>query len=206
MPENDTTAKATPADGAGGDPARTGPGKVERPSVTRGRRILVQVLMWGTTLLAVLAIFAVWANRQMLNPDNWANTSTKLLQNADIREATSNYLVNQLYANVNVEQELKAKLPTQLAPLAGTAVRSAAQPRQRSRPTRPCQPARAGSVEARQPRGRPSLRDDRQRRQGSGRDHRRSSHAQPRRGRQQHHQPPRAAERQPPSCPPRSRS
>ena len=79
----------------------------------------MQVLIWGTTLLAVLAIFAVWANRQMLNPDNWANTSTKLLQNEDVRDATSNYLVNQLYANVNVEQELKAKLPTQLAPLAG---------------------------------------------------------------------------------------
>jgi hypothetical protein len=85
----------------------------------RSPRDLVQVLIWGTTPLAILAIFAVWANRQMLNPDNWANTSTKLLQNEDVRDATSNYLVNQLYANVNVEQELKAKLPTQLAPLAG---------------------------------------------------------------------------------------
>jgi len=87
--------------------------------MTRGRRILVQVLVWGTTVLAVLGIFAVWANRQLLNPNNWANTSTKLLQNGQIREATSNYLVDQLYANVNVEQELKAKLPAQLAPLAG---------------------------------------------------------------------------------------
>ena len=79
----------------------------------------MQVLIWGTTVLAVLAIFAIWANRQILNPDNWASTSTQLLQNGEIREATSNYLVDQLYANVNVEQELKAKLPTQLAPLAG---------------------------------------------------------------------------------------
>jgi len=42
---------------------------------------------------------------------------------------TSNYLVDQLYANVNVEGELKAKLPTQLQPLAGPiagAVRSLA--------------------------------------------------------------------------------
>lgn len=76
-------------------------------------------LIWVTTVLAVVGIFAVWANRQMLNPTNWSNTSTKLLQNADIREATSNYLVDQLYANVNVEAELKAKLPTQLQPLAG---------------------------------------------------------------------------------------
>ena len=115
---------AAPTDPASGD-ATPGssdsarPGPADGPPVTRGRRILVQVLIWGTTLLAVLAIFAVWANRQMLNPDNWANTSTKLLQNEDVRDATSNYLVNQLYANVNVEQELKAKLPAQLAPLAG---------------------------------------------------------------------------------------
>jgi hypothetical protein len=84
----------------------------------REHRWLVRVIIWGTTVLAVLAIFAVWANRQLLNADNWANTSTKLLQNAKIRESTSNYLVNQLYANVNVANELKTRLPTQLQPLA----------------------------------------------------------------------------------------
>jgi hypothetical protein len=79
----------------------------------------VQVILWGTSILAVLAIFAVWANRQLLNADNWANTSTKLLQNAEIREATTNYLVDQLYANVNVEEELKTRLPKELQKLAG---------------------------------------------------------------------------------------
>jgi len=114
IPANEPSADAAPGDSP---PAQHQP--AEQPPVTRGRRILVQFLIWGTTLLAVLAIFAVWANRQILNPNNWANTSTQLLQNEDVRDATSNYLVNQLYANVNVEQELKAKLPTQLAPLAG---------------------------------------------------------------------------------------
>ncbi len=79
----------------------------------------MRTLIWGTTVLAVLAIFAVWANRQLLNPNNWANTSTKLLENAAIRESTSNYLVEQLYANVDVAGELKARLPAQLQPLAG---------------------------------------------------------------------------------------
>ena len=78
----------------------------------------MRVLIWGTTVLAVVAIFAVWANRQLLNPDNWANTSTRLLQDAKVREATSNYLVDQLYANVNVAEELKSRLPAQLQPLA----------------------------------------------------------------------------------------
>src|SRR5438552_3358092 len=86
---------------------------------TRDRRIGVTALIWVTAVLAVVGIFAVWANRQMLNPTNWSNTSTKLLQNAAIREATSNYLVDQLYTNVNVEGEIKAKLPANLQSLAG---------------------------------------------------------------------------------------
>ncbi len=119
MHESAAPTDPAPGDATPGSSDSARPGPAEQPPATRGRRILVQVLIWGTTVLAVLAIFAVWANRQMLNPDNWANTSTKLLQNEEVRDATSNYLVNQLYANVNVEQELKAKLPAQLAPLAG---------------------------------------------------------------------------------------
>jgi len=121
MQENDMPSQATPEGGSAppGAPFTPHTRTEERHAATRGRRIGVAALVWVTSLLAVIGIFAVWANRQMLNPNNWANTSTKLLQNADVREATSNYLVNQLYANVNVEQELKAKLPTQIQPLAG---------------------------------------------------------------------------------------
>src|SRR5947207_4576909 len=94
-----------------------------KPPIGRGRRILIQVIIWATTVLAVLAIFAVWANRQLLNPDNWANTSTQLLEHPEIRAATSNYLVGQLYANVDVAGELRSRLPPTLqgvaAPLAG---------------------------------------------------------------------------------------
>jgi hypothetical protein len=94
-----------------------------KPPIGRGRRILVQVIIWATTVLAVLAIFAVWANRQLLNPNNWANTSTKLLEHPEIRAAASNYLVGQLYTNVDVAGELRSRLPPALqgvaAPLAG---------------------------------------------------------------------------------------
>ena len=91
----------------------------EKPPIGRGRRILVQVIIWVTTVLAILAIFAVWANRQLLNPDNWANTSTKLLEHPEVRAATSNYLVRQLYANVDVAGELRSRLPPALQPVAG---------------------------------------------------------------------------------------
>ena len=74
-----------------------------------------------TTILAVVGMLAVWANRLLFNPDNWANTSTQLLENPDIRSATSNYLVDQLYKNVNVAGLLESGLPPRLDPLAGPA-------------------------------------------------------------------------------------
>ena len=54
----------------------------------------------------------------MFNADNWANTSTRLLQNDKIRTATANYLVDQLYQNVDVAGELQQRLPTNLKPVA----------------------------------------------------------------------------------------
>jgi hypothetical protein len=85
----------------------------------RARRIWVRVILIVATVLAVFAIFAVWANRQLMNPSNWAKTSTALLQKQTIRSTLSSYLVDQLYANINVQEQLKAGLPTQLKPLAG---------------------------------------------------------------------------------------
>jgi hypothetical protein len=76
------------------------------------------VLLTVTTVLLVVAIVSIWANRQLLNADNWASTSTSLLQNTAIRTATANYLVDQLYANVDVASKIDDALPPRLAPLA----------------------------------------------------------------------------------------
>ena len=73
----------------------------------------MRVLLVIATVLAVFAIFAVWANRQLLSPDNWARTSTSLLQKETIRTALAGYLVDQLYANVDVPAQVKSGLPTQ---------------------------------------------------------------------------------------------
>jgi Short C-terminal domain len=110
-----------PAD-ASADLAQGGTGAGAAAAVTpenRAHRIWVRVILGLATALAVFAIFAIWANRQLMNPSNWANTSTALLQKQTIRSAVSGYLVDQLYANVDVEGELKSGLPKQLAPLAG---------------------------------------------------------------------------------------
>lgn len=72
-------------------------------------------------ILAFLAIFAIWVNRQMLDTDNFADTSSKMLENDVIRAQVSDYLVDQLYQNVDVAAEISAALPDRLQPLAAPA-------------------------------------------------------------------------------------
>jgi hypothetical protein len=71
------------------------------------------------SLLAFLSVFAIWTERQALNTDEWVHTSGRLIQNSTIREEVSNYLVDQLYENVDVEKELSEKLPGDTKDLAG---------------------------------------------------------------------------------------
>ena len=73
------------------------------------------------SILAFAAILAIWANRQLLNTDNWTDTSTELLEHRVIRDQIAVYLVDQLYANVDVSAELRDALPERLQPLAGPA-------------------------------------------------------------------------------------
>ena len=87
----------------------------------RSRRAPVYALLVFASLLAFLAAFAIWANRQLLESDTWVETSTELLEDAEVREALSNFMVDELYANVDVQAELQAALPPQLAGLAGPA-------------------------------------------------------------------------------------
>ena len=69
----------------------------------------------------VRSIFAIWANRQLLNTSYWTDTSTKLLQNDAIRGQVAGYATDELFANVDVTGQLQAGLPARLAPLAAPA-------------------------------------------------------------------------------------
>jgi hypothetical protein len=90
-------------------------------TTSRARRIWIRVLLVLATLLTVLGILAVYANRQVLDPNNWSNTSTALLDNPAIRTQVANYTVDQVYANVDVAGQLRAALPPRLQPLAAPA-------------------------------------------------------------------------------------
>jgi len=87
--------------------------------MSRARRRTVKALVVLGSVLAFLSVFAIWVERQALNTDDWVDTSDQLIQNATIREAVGEYLVDQLYANVDVERELEDILPGEIKQLAG---------------------------------------------------------------------------------------
>jgi hypothetical protein len=89
--------------------------------MSRARRRTVKALVVLGSVLAFLSVFAIWIERQALNTNDWVETSGHLIQNEKIRSAVGNYLVDQLYANVDVEKELEGILPGELKQLAGPA-------------------------------------------------------------------------------------
>jgi hypothetical protein len=91
------------------------------PRKARRHRIGVGTLLVAGTISAFLAIAALWVNRQALDTDNWTEASSQMLEDPAIRVALSGYLVDQLYANVDVAAEIRGALPERAQPLAGPA-------------------------------------------------------------------------------------
>jgi hypothetical protein len=85
------------------------------------RRRTVKGLVILGSLLAFFSVFAIWTERQALNTGDWVATSSRLIRNPTIRTAIGDYLVEQLYENVNVEKELEDILPGEVKELAGPA-------------------------------------------------------------------------------------
>ena len=81
----------------------------------------VRAILALAAVLCVASLFAVWANRQLLDNGDWTRTSTKLLENRAIKQQLSVYLTRQLYANVDIAGALDSALPRELQPLVATA-------------------------------------------------------------------------------------
>jgi hypothetical protein len=112
---------ASPTQARSPEPPHTSPpGSAQARSL--GSHIwLVRSMLGLAAVLSVVGIFAVWANRQLLDTSYWTATNTKLLENSAIQNELSSYLTDQIYANVNVAGEIRAGLPSELKPLAGPA-------------------------------------------------------------------------------------
>jgi hypothetical protein len=93
----------------------------ETPSNPRRGRGGVKALTVLASILGFLAVFSVWAERQLLETDTWTETSTEMLEDEAIKVSVADYLVDQLYANVDVQAELEQRLPPDADGLAGPA-------------------------------------------------------------------------------------
>jgi hypothetical protein len=93
----------------------------EKPDKGSRRRRLA---VWALVVLGALCIFistiSVWVRDIALDSDEWANTSSQLLQSENVRNVLSVYIVDQAYASSDAQARLEEALPEQLKPLAGT--------------------------------------------------------------------------------------
>jgi hypothetical protein len=101
-------------------PASQAAAKSDSPS---WRRWLPWALVVVATIIALISALNVWVKRQALDTDNWTNASERLLENDQIRNALSVYIVDQIYQNVDVAAAIEQRLPPAqkglAAPLAG---------------------------------------------------------------------------------------
>ncbi len=72
-------------------------------------------------IVGVLAVLAVWINRQLLDTNSWTNTSSQMLADPKIEAAVGDLLVDELFSSVDVAGELKKVLPAEVAGLAAPA-------------------------------------------------------------------------------------
>ena len=81
------------------------------PKPKRRRRVLVWSMIVVASVLLVFSITANWVQRAVLDTDQVVDTSDEILSDQDVQEALSIYLVDQVYASVDVQGEIEAKLP-----------------------------------------------------------------------------------------------
>jgi hypothetical protein len=98
------------------------------PRLSRKRRSAVWGLIVLASIIGVISILASWVNQQVLDDAEWQATSERIIQNPEVADALSVYVVDQLYSSVDLGAELRQQLPPNLQPLAGPATAALRQP------------------------------------------------------------------------------
>src|SRR5437879_6475287 len=95
--------------------------------MSKKRGLLVWSLFGLATILMFVSSFTVWAKRQVLDDQAWANSSTQLLANDEVRGAIAQKLSDGLFARVDVAAQLRERLPPRAqgaAPLLAAALQN----------------------------------------------------------------------------------
>ena len=79
--------------------------------MSKKRGLLVWSLFGLATILLLVSSLTVWAKRQLLNDQAWADSSAQLLANDEVRGAIAQKLSDGLFQRVDVEAQLRERLP-----------------------------------------------------------------------------------------------
>jgi hypothetical protein len=79
--------------------------------MSKKRGVLVWSLFVLATILLFVSSFTVWSKRQLLDDDAWADSSSQLLANDEVRGAIAQKLSDGLFQRVDVEAQLRERLP-----------------------------------------------------------------------------------------------
>jgi len=96
--------------------------------MSRRRSAAVIALVVLATLVTFVGSLTVWSKRQLLDNGAWRASSARLLEQPAVRSAVATTLVDQLYANVDVQKQLEQSLPANakgLAPELAAALQTA---------------------------------------------------------------------------------
>src|SRR4029453_5703806 len=100
------------------------------------------LLVWGLLVLATILLFVssltVWSKRQLLDDEAWAHSSAQLLANDEVRAAIAQKLSDALFQRVDVEAQLRERLPAQRKGRAAPRARGPRTPADRRPPTGCC--------------------------------------------------------------------
>ncbi|MEO1058789.1 MAG: hypothetical protein AAFY28_17930 [Actinomycetota bacterium] len=87
------------------------------------RRGAPKWVVWAMIVLAtVIGVFSslnAWVEQQVLETENWVEITDELLENDDIREALSQYIADELFAGVDLADQIDSQLPEALEGLGG---------------------------------------------------------------------------------------
>jgi hypothetical protein len=81
--------------------------------MSKKRGVLVWCLLVLATILLFVSSFTVWSKRQLLDNEAWADSSAQLLANDEVRAAIAQKLSDALFQRIDVEAQLRERLPAQ---------------------------------------------------------------------------------------------
>ena len=96
----------------------------ERP---RRHRALVWSLIVLASVLLIVSMTANWVQREALDTNQVVDTTDQILADQDVQQALSIYLVDQLYANVDVQGQIEQELPSSAKALSAPVAAAARQ-------------------------------------------------------------------------------